>query len=873
MHQFIFKLNPKLLGLLIACLGLVVLFGWYTHNTVLIQVRASFAPMQYNTALGFLLSGLGLFFAAWSKPKTSAALGFLLILIGGLTLVQYIANIDLPIDQLFMDHYITTQTASPGRMAPNTALCFLLTGITLFALNTFSNLEAFKLLGAVITGLGAIAIIGYLTDIETAYGWGHLTRMAVHTSTGFIVLGVGITLWDIPATNDTKLLRQYWGPSTASITLTVVVLLLWQALNGWNDSIISSKVYDQLASVKHTFERHLQSQQNSLQLMAKRWEVQQGTPQHQWNNDAHNYIAGLKDIKAILWFDRKFKAQWVTSEKTYTTSDLNKFSQLKEIQTSLEQARDGLQASMSKILTINQGDPFFTISIPLLKNNKFDGVILAAFHIDSMLAQFYTDDRFWKNFYFQLYEDEVLVFGESITNVNAMRYQASTSTTINNQSLKLTLYPTDSKIKELSSILPETVLIIGLLSSFMVILLYMLRRREKEKSLQLTEEIKRHKKTKNKLIYEESRLRSILDTMADAVILIDIDETILSLNQAAKYIFGYQADEVLNKSIRQLIPASDNQRTEAYRNYFLAGGKPKNIDEDISLTAVRKNGDKFSISLAISAMKIDGQYLFSAIVRDISKEKQQQAIIHQHTKQLERTNRELTRSNQELSDFAYVASHDLKAPLRGIMQLSNWIAEDLRGKVDEPITEYIELIKSRTARLERLLDDLLAYSRSGRKHGDFIEVDVAQMAQELFQLLSPPPTFQLECSENLPRFVTLTAPLELILRNLINNAIKHHHRKSGTIKINATSTDKGYLFTVSDDGPGIDPQFHQRAFGLFQTLKPRDEVEGSGMGLAIIKKLLDTYHCEITIDSDGIAGSCIQFTWPNEATLRRLINE
>ncbi len=240
---------------------------------------------------------------------------------------------------------------------------------------------------------------------------------------------------------------------------------------------------------------------------------------------------------------------------------------------------------------------------------------------------------------------------------------------------------------------------------------------------------------------------------------------------------------------------------------------------------------------------------------------------------LQKYTHELERSNKELNDFAYIASHDLKAPLRGITQLASWIEQDMQENLTEQTKEYLDLMQNRIKRLEKLLNDLLAYSRVGRKHGDFKQVELAELVKDVFQMLHPPPGFKLLCQQELPTLMTLTVPLEQVFRNLLNNAIKHHDRDEGTLRIEAQTIEDGFEFVVSDDGPGIAPDQQQRVFKIFQTLKPRDEVEGSGIGLAIVKKLLDNYQTAITIESDGIRGTHMRFNWPTEQILRRLINE
>ncbi len=179
-----------------AFLGVLVLAGWYTHSPALIQVLPAFVPMQYNTALGFLLCGVGLLSVALGRVRLAAACGAVAGTIGLLTLIEYLFGLDLGIDQLLMTHYITVETSHPGRMAPNTALCFSLAATALLIRGGLAPFRRRPLvlggLGALTLVLGVVAFIGYLTGASTAYGWGYLTRMAVHTAAGVVALGIGI---------------------------------------------------------------------------------------------------------------------------------------------------------------------------------------------------------------------------------------------------------------------------------------------------------------------------------------------------------------------------------------------------------------------------------------------------------------------------------------------------------------------------------------------------------------------------------------------------------------------------------------------------------------------------------------------------------
>lgn len=232
--------RPFLIGVAAAvlsmALGLTVLAGWYGGNKLLIQVSPAFVPMQYNTALGFFLCGLGLAASLLRRERVGAAAGAVVALIGLATLLEYLFKVDLHLDQAFMEHYITVETSHPGRMAPNTALSFFLSGSALVASIAVSTVQMAErlegILGALVLGLGTVAFAGYLTALETAYGWGNLTRMAVHTALGFGILGVGLMglAWNRP-TRSGKGTIPDWFAAAVAIGVATGTVALWQALH------------------------------------------------------------------------------------------------------------------------------------------------------------------------------------------------------------------------------------------------------------------------------------------------------------------------------------------------------------------------------------------------------------------------------------------------------------------------------------------------------------------------------------------------------------------------------------------------------------------------------------------------------------------
>lgn len=241
------------------------------------------------------------------------------------------------------------------------------------------------------------------------------------------------------------------------------------------------------------------------------------------------------------------------------------------------------------------------------------------------------------------------------------------------------------------------------------------------------------------------------------------------------------------------------------------------------------------------------------------------AVDIEHQKQIEltlsKTTELLKKGNQELDRFAYVVSHDLKAPLRAIANLSQWIEEDLQGQLPAENQQQLTLLLQRVYRMEALIDGLLAYSRADRSQVEAERVDVGHLIIEIIDSLSPPPSFRIEVQSGMPQLFTKRLLLSQVFTNLISNAIKHHDRSDGWVKISGYKSGKGYEFAVSDDGPGIDPKYHEKIFDIFQTLKAKDTQENTGIGLSIVKKIIETEGGQMQLESEEGRGATFRFTW------------
>ena len=348
----------------------------------------------------------------------------------------------------------------------------------------------------------------------------------------------------------------------------------------------------------------------------------------------------------------------------------------------------------------------------------------------------------------------------------------------------------------------------------------------------------------------------LLDLSRDGIMVRELDGTIRLWNHGAEEMYGYTKQQ-----------AEGRKSHEILRTFF---PKPlADIDVDLMRNG-RWEGELGHATQDGRRIAVESRWVLQnvgngaadrvfEINNDISERKKaEEASL--------RDMQALMRSNKELDEFAYAASHDLKAPLRVIDNASKWLEEDLSPYLTGENRENMNLLRGRVARLERLLEDLLEYSRIGRKTDKRSTETLSgqKLLEDVLELLSPPEGFTVSLSPSLAGVEVRRMPLQQIFMNLIGNAIKHHHRKTGNIEVSVEDAGAYFRFAVRDDGPGIPAQFHEQIFKMFQTLKPRDQVEGSGMGLAMVHKYVEVSGGTIALESAEGQGSTFRFTWPKQ---------
>ena len=251
-----------------------------------------------------------------------------------------------------------------------------------------------------------------------------------------------------------------------------------------------------------------------------------------------------------------------------------------------------------------------------------------------------------------------------------------------------------------------------------------------------------------------------------------------------------------------------------------------------------------------------------SLLRETNERRRVERALAKANEHLADTVRELRRSNKELQDFAYVAAHDLKVPLRGIGTLADWITCDYTDKLDEQGKRQLGLLKARVSRMNELIDSILRYAEVGRTPRRHEQIDLNQLIAEVIAQIKPPEHVQIQVQDNLPVVVSVRAQLAQVFQNLIVNAIKHLDKPQGRIAIGCRDQDDLWKITVTDNGPGIEAKYFEKIFQMFQTLAARDESRGTGMGLAIVKKIVELHGGSIAVESEPGQGSTFLFTLP-----------
>ena len=1098
-----------LIGVFMLVLSALVMFGWYSKSPLLIQLHAGLVPMQFNTALGFFLLGASLISLSFPLKQLSPLLAGLVLLLSLATLFQYAFNNNLGIDQLFIESYITVHSPNPGRMSLHSSLGFFSASLGLLIPAIGKKNQWFYLFMTICGGLvlaqSIIALLGYATGYEKAYGSDEYSQMAIHTSIAFALVGVAILLLTNPPKKTISVRRYHLSALGITIVLAFFAFLAITIYSA-EQRLYRNVVKTDINAISSELENDVTRLTQTLHRMGDRWTAgrtllqdtyspnqRQALQEKMWRHDAETYLTDISSIDTLMWVTPEIAVLW--SENRNGSLTFSGFSPgIKQIiRETLPQPRNpAITAPAQDIIPVEDGSAVF-IFHPLYAENQFQGWIVALMSIDKFMAPL-AQKSLTQNYVVELINANDIVLFRSKgkdTALSSLVDRQTISFFRLNWTLKLQATPDFFKYHELPLQWLLTLMVIAsLVSLFWLIRLYY-KGQEQEQWVST--------------LYQ--RQSAALDTMLDGLLVISDKGIIQEVNRAALAMFGYHRENLIDRNINCLMPEPYHSGHDGYLQHYHDTGEKRIIGKKRTLTALRKDGTTFPMTLQVTEGKASNKRCYTGVIQDLTAQmaaaekmaekdtllklaqkdawlklavqdssaglalqntegkfievnatfcqwlgftneemldlyaedivtKQDLSTIrktlkkmlsgeisvaHQerqyktkdgsyiwcmasstvvrneddkiefiasHIINIEQEKRlgiqlkdaqsfqklitdnnpdliyvkdaysrlafanpafiklfpnkkinqmidttpnelytqeeidniqtqsrkafaegkaeiiqkvkdpsgsprillntktrfenaegepfilgvardvtaqetliaKLEKSNQDLDQFAYIASHDLKSPLNAIQKIAAWLEEDCHDILPQSSKEHLSLLKSRSQRMSRLLTDLLMYSRVGRYEYKDENVNLKDMTTDIFELLDAPETFTCDGQDaelDVPRI-----PLEIILRNLVSNAIKHHDKSKGHIQVTYEQTPTSHMIQVSDDGPGIPPELHKKATEMFQTLKSRDQVEGSGMGLAMVKKIIEHYNGHLKINSDGKRGTIVKVLWP-----------
>lgn len=376
-------------------------------------------------------------------------------------------------------------------------------------------------------------------------------------------------------------------------------------------------------------------------------------------------------------------------------------------------------------------------------------------------------------------------------------------------------------------------------------------------------DITERKEAERALDRSENMLRTIINATKDAMIAIDEDGLINLFNPAAEKMFGRGRQDMIGQTLDLLISEQYRQNHQQHiKDYISTSKSNKAMDRTLEMPVQHSDGHIFPIELTLSIGVIDHQQVVIVVARDITERKKAEQTLVELNAALETTNLELIRTNKELQEFAYITAHDLKTPLRAIGTLADWLLVDYVDKFDEQGKENVRLLVAKAKQMSSLIDDILRYSGAGQNTRKPQAVDLNRVVSGVMNEIAPPRHIHVTIENPLPTLICPKNHIIQIYQNLLSNAVKYMDKPEGQIKIGCVDSDNTWKFHVTDNGPGIEKKYFDKIFKIFQTLSPRKGIESTGIGLSIVKKLVELNKGTVWVESEVGTGSTFYFTLP-----------
>ncbi len=805
----------ELTGLLSLILGIVVIFGWITVNSAIIQVLPTYPQMQPNTAICFALSGLALIATSLDRKFISWLATFIVIFIAGTTVVQYVSHINLGIDQLFIHHDYAAHNPFPGRIAPNTAISFLLLGIAII-LMTLPRSQNYIFIAQTISGIvSAITFavfLSYIFGVVNLTIWWSLTGMAIHTSLGLLVISAGIFIYNFTLkASNYSLPETILGITFFAITLTLIFWRSFQNEESISDRMIIEKEAEYISK---SISINLDQTSNALKRLEQRLILTDIKNDELLTLEFNSYMEYFQWIIAMGIFDDKLDSIKIKGnfEHAKETLSLNHSKEIFRI-----------KKSVFFIYPLKQNSTILAaeISLPILIENVLKKDVLN----DYLLTIYIGNDLIYENNPDQLSDKQ----NSYIYNMN---YQ--------NENWMIQIFPSKKLLPSHVILLPALILTTGALTTFLliaVISLAFFATESKKEVLRL-------------LSMKEQNLafrQAILDSSAYSTIATDKNGKILFFNKAAEHLLGYSEKEMVEKQTPEVF----HDKNEIIKRAEEFGINPgfevfvklarNGIVETREWTYIHKNGKRLQVALSITAVKDDQNRLIGYLgtAQDITQIKESERL---------------------KNELIAITSHELRSPITAIRGSLGLLT------VPENQQSLLGIAIKNCDRLVHLTNDILDIQKmeSGAQDFEFHDIwlpVLIQQATEANQGLAMGKKAKIVVASN-PPDVTVYADqdrLIQVLNNLLSNAIKYTPI-NGQVTISSDIHDSFVRIIVSDQGPRIPEKYRSLIFQKFSQV-PETGKTGTGLGLTIAKAIVEKHHGSIGFDTSP-RGSSFWFTLP-----------